>query len=225
MIEVHGKAVLRPHKCEKMEAILHRIGRLADTCLIGITTVVERLAPMGCAIEIAVLQTLADAVLMPHLHDVYLTATRPYDLTGLRQLGGTGIDRIVVAQIAGNVVAQHPKSRPKTIGGAGESNTSLHLAILHRDLVLRIEAGGSGGAIAIILAASGKHQAALTRHGMVLYRYIARGVVLHLVVAAPTGIVLDIPKRGIERIAIKVVLPNERVGRLGTASRKKGYHA
>ena len=173
--------------------------------------IVERLAPVGCTVEIAVLQPLVYAVFMPHLHDVYLAALRPYYPALCCQSVRLTVHRVVVAEVGSEVVTQHPEGGPQAVGGMGEGDTRLHLAVVHQDLVLRVEPRRGSRTVAVVLAAGREHEATLARHRMALYADIARGVVLHLGVTTAAGVIVDVPIGFVERLAFEVVLPEQGV--------------
>ena len=172
---------------------------------------------MGSTIEITVLNPLVDTCLMPHLNDVDFATTRPDTASFACELFRLGIHVIVVAEVGSEVVAKHPESRPQAIGGVGECDTRFNLAVLDSDLVLCIETCRCGRTTAIVLALGVQHQTGLARNRVVLYRHITRSVVLHLGIAATTGVVIDIPICRIDGIGIEIVFPNEGVSRIGLA--------
>ena len=228
LVEVHSEGVGCPQEREEMEVALHAVGCFAHAGAVGVMPVVERLAPVGSTVEIAVLQPLVYAVFVPHFHDVYLAALGPYYpalcCQGVRLL----VYGVVIAKVSSEVVTQHPECGPQAIGSIGEGDTRLHFAVLHQDFVLRVEPRRGSGTVAVVLAAGRQHQATLARYRMALYADIARGVVLHLCVTAAAGVIVDVPIGFVERLAFEVVLPEQGVRfalatAKGSDQQRKGY--
>ena len=96
-IQVHGDTILTPLEREQMEITLNRIVRRIELPVVRVCAVVERLAPMAGTVEIAVLRTGLDTVMMAHLADIDLAAFGPNDPSFGSQLRGTCIDIVVIA--------------------------------------------------------------------------------------------------------------------------------
>ena len=97
LIQVHRNRVFAPLQREQMKITLHRIVRRIELAVIRIRAVIERLAPMACAVEIAILNTVLNAVMMSHLADVYLAALGPHHASFFGQFFQPFIHIVVVA--------------------------------------------------------------------------------------------------------------------------------
>ena len=105
LIQIHGNRVFHPYQREQMEITLHRIVPCMELSYVGIRTVIERLAPMACTVEIAILRTVLYPVMMPHLADIYLTTFRPYNAILFCQFFRLFIYRVVIAEVLRKVIA------------------------------------------------------------------------------------------------------------------------
>ena len=173
---------------------------------------------MARAIEITILRTGYNAVLVSHLTDIYLSALRPYYSALLSQHGCQIINGIIVAQISSQIVAKHPERRPQAVGGVRETDSCFHAAVAHCNLILRIQSSRRTrtvatlfvqGGVIIILTLRVENKAGLTADRVFLYRYVLRCIVLQLGVPASTGIVVNVPILGIKFRSIKIVLPHQ----------------
>ena len=154
-IHIHGNAVLRPIHGEQVEVALQRIVPCVELTCVGIRTVVPSLTPVTRAVEVAILRTGYDAILVSHLTDIYLTAFRPYYSALLCQHGCLIINGIIVAQNSSQIVAKHPERRPQTVGGVGETDSCFHAAVAYRNLILRIQSSRCTRAIATLIIHGG----------------------------------------------------------------------
>ena len=87
-----------------MEITLHGIFSDSKLAKVGICSVIKRFSPVASAIEIAVLETVLNAIVVSHFADVYLAALGPHDTSLLCQFCFLFIDIIIVTQIGSQII-------------------------------------------------------------------------------------------------------------------------
>ena len=86
LVQIHRDRVFGPDEREEVEIALDGIRSRRELAVVGVRAVIKRLSPMASAVEIAVLDTVFDAIVMAHFADIYLAAFRPNDAAFVSQL-------------------------------------------------------------------------------------------------------------------------------------------
>ena len=143
------------------------------------------------AVEVTVLGSGRERILVSHLDDVRFAATRPTHLV------------VVVTHL--------PEGRPQTVRRVRELDARFDTTIRIVHLVLRVHTSRRTIAVDVLLFGRGQNETMLTGRRFDTQRHTFLAVVLQLVVTAAVIGCFDVPYIAVQRRFRKIFVPNELV--------------
>ncbi len=110
------------------------------------------------------------------------------------------------------VVAHHPESGPEAVGGLGQANRRLDLAVGERPLAEGVDASRGKAAVYIVFAACRQNEASVAA-AVVADADVDRAfrIILQLIVGSVVVPFLDIPAIGVEACGVEKVFPHQSI--------------